>query len=196
VLLLAALRLPNVSSPSPPSSSKKKKPGCVVFWGADRGAFSPESSSSLTGGESETLPRDARVSDSFVSALALALSLGPSSRRIALAAVDSHRPPVVPFGSSSASASATTSADEEDMEALEAVSALGEVAAEALGALRFSRAKAARLVPSRSALLEAAASAASSAGMKSNSAAAADDDDDGAYAPPLPLLQVAEQMYG
>ena len=42
------------------------------------------------------------------------------------------------------------------MEALEAASALGEVAAEALGALRFSRAKAARLVPSRAALLEAA----------------------------------------
>jgi hypothetical protein len=32
--------------------------------------------------------------------------------------------------------------------------------------------------------------------MKSNSAADDDDDDDGAYAPPLPLLQVAEQMYG
>ena len=186
------------------SSSKKKKPGRVVFWGGDRGAFCPEGGSSSsgssgsTGGEGETLPRDARVSDGFAAALALALSLSlwPTSR-IALAAVGGHRPPVVPFGSSSASAASAAAAavsavDEGDVEALEAASALGEVAAGALGALRFSTARAARLVPSRAALLEASSS--SAAGLKSNSAAAAAAA--GASAPPLPLLQGAEQMYG
>lgn len=172
VLLLAALRLPN----APPSS--KRKPGCVFLGGDHSGLFPGRSIG-------ETLPRDAMISDGFVSALALALSLslpGPCSR-VALAAVDGHRPPVVPFGAAAAD-------EQGDLDALDAASALGEAAAEALGsALRFSRAKAARLVPSRAALLEAA-SASSSAGAKANSASAA------GAAPPLPLLQGAEQMYG
>lgn len=184
VLLLAALRVPN--------SSSSKSPSCVL-WGGCREGF-PASS----GGSSDTLPRDARISDGFVSALALSLSLsmmaaGPSSPSVALAAVDGHRPPVTPlFSSSSRKREPAAVADESDLESLEAASALGEAAAGALG-LHFSRARAARLVPSRAALLEAAALSSSSAlslsGAKAHAAAAAPP-------PPLPLLQGAELMYG
>ena len=191
VLLLAALRLPGASVP------RERRPGCcAVFRGGDVGAFPEGSSSSAS--KTLLLPRDARISDGFVAALALALplSLGPSSR-VALAAVDGRRPPAVPLG---ASASAAAAEAQGDLEALDAASALGEAAAEALGAragpggaapLRFSRARAARLVPSRAALLEAAAASSSAAACARSDAAA-----DVASAPPLPLLQGAEQMYG
>ena len=186
VLLLAALRLPNASSSSSSKSSTK------VFRGGDQSGFFFPAASSSSSTETLLLPRDARISDGFVSALALAvsLSLGPRSSRVALAAVDGHRPPVVPFSGSHNPSSTAVSAEEEgDAEALDAATALGEAAAEALeGGLKFSRARAARLVPSRAVLLEAAAAAASASpagGAKASSAA-----------PPLPLLQGAEQMYG
>lgn len=176
VLLLAALRLPD----SDPKSSNR------VFWGGDHEGFSRESSGV------ETLGRDARISDGFISALALSLSLSIASPRssVALAAVDGRRPPVAPlFSSSSCSprkGEAAAAADEGDLDALGAASALGESAAGALG-LKFSRARAARLAPSRAALLEAAASASPSLSGPRASAAAP---------PPLPLLQGAELMYG
>jgi len=178
VLLLAALRLPQTAAAPR-----------AVFWGGNHEGFSKRSGSS-----SEILARDARISDGFVSALALALSLSLSSSSssstasVALAAVDGHRPAVVPF-------SASTPEAKPDAEALEAASALGEAAAEALGQglLAFSRERAQRLVPSRTVLLEAASL---SAKAKAAASAAAPSGSAAAPAAPMPLLQGAEQMYG
>ena len=186
-LLLAALRLP-------PLLSKTK--GTRVFWGGNHEVFSSSSSSSSE--EKESLPRDARISDGFISALALSLSLSlGESSWVALAAVDGHRPAVTPLFSSSSSSSSSKKTpieeNDDDLESLDAASALGEAAAAALG-LKFSREKAARLVPTRAALLEGASISSSSSlftGVRANDAATAN-----APLPPQPLLQGAELMYG